>query len=180
MGCQESGGVQQREVPSSAPGEKQPHALEQHWKPSGWKRAWQKKDLGVLLNDKMNKSATNVSICLRLHQEIIPHRKSDYSSLLSTGGGQISNAVFSSGLNSTRKMWTWNESRERPWRRLRDWKIDHAESAGIVHPGEDLEGRKPIRYFLSKRSIPLNQGHTLKPAHEGISKTLTIWKVFQK
>lgn len=33
-----------------------------------------KKDLGVLLEEKMIESATNISICLRLHQEIIPSR----------------------------------------------------------------------------------------------------------
>lgn len=44
-GLQESGRVQEKEVPSSssALGEEQLHALEQCWNPSGWKRAQQKK-----------------------------------------------------------------------------------------------------------------------------------------
>jgi len=39
MGLQKSHGVQQREVPSPAPGEEQPQAPEQGWGPTGWKRA---------------------------------------------------------------------------------------------------------------------------------------------
>lgn len=76
MGCQEFGGVQQREVPSSssAPGEETTPctrtALETEW----LKKSLAKKELGVLLDEKMNESAINVSICLRLHQEIIPSK----------------------------------------------------------------------------------------------------------
>lgn len=69
---------------------------------SKWlKKSSAKKDLEVLLEEKMNESATNVSICLRLHQEIIPSRSGKVIIPLYSALVEGTSEMLYSGLGST-------------------------------------------------------------------------------